>query len=57
MRASTGAQRKLMRLASREAWERWEWLKTLAIPEHALGWTLMVCPIAALIVACVGSKF
>ena len=40
-----------------KAWERKEWLKTLAIPEHALGWTLLVCPIAALIVAGVGSLF
>ena len=37
------------------AWERNVWLKTLAIPEHALGWTLLVCPAAALIVAGVGS--
>lgn len=40
-----------------KAWERREWLKTLAIPEHALGWTLLVCPVAALIVAGVGSLF
>ena len=39
------------------AWERGEWLKTLAIPEHGLGWTLLVCPIAALVVAGVGSLF
>lgn len=38
-----------------KAWERWEWLKTLAIPEHALGWTLLVCPIAGLAVAGIGS--
>ena len=40
-----------------KAWERKEWLKTLAIPEHALGWTFLVCPIAALAVAGVGSLF
>ena len=33
------------------AWERKEWLLKLAIPEHALGWTFLVCPIAGLIVA------
>ena len=34
-----------------KAWERREWLLKLAIPEHALGWTLLVCPIAGLAVA------
>ena len=34
-----------------KAWERWEWLKTLAIPEHGLGWTFLVCPLAGLAVA------
>ena len=34
-----------------KAWERREWLKTLAIPEHSLLWTLIVCPIAGLAVA------
>ena len=34
-----------------KAWDRWEWLKTLAIPEHGLLWTLIVCPIAGLAVA------
>ena len=34
-----------------KAWERKEWLLKLAIPEHALGWTFLVCPIAGLIVA------
>ena len=29
-----------------KAWECWEWLKTLAIPEHGLGWTFLVCPAA-----------
>lgn len=38
-----------------KAWERKEWLKTLAIPEHALGWTFLVCPMAAVIVAGVGA--
>lgn len=33
------------------AWERKEWLMKLAIPEHALGWTFLVCPIAGLVVA------
>ena len=34
-----------------KAWERKEWLKTLAIPEHGLGWTFLACPLAGLIVA------
>ena len=34
-----------------KTWERWEWLKTLAIPEHGLLWTLIVCPFAGLAVA------
>ena len=34
-----------------KAWERKEWLLKLAIPEHALGWTFLVCPIAGLTVA------
>jgi len=34
-----------------KAWERKEWLMKLAIPEHGLGWTLLVCPLAGLIVA------
>ena len=34
-----------------KAWERWEWMKTLAIPEHGLGWTFLVCPLAGLAVA------
>ena len=36
------------------AWEHKEWLIKLAIPEHALGWTFLVCPIAGLIVASIG---
>ncbi|MBQ8953861.1 MAG: hypothetical protein IJ048_07065 [Clostridia bacterium] len=51
-----GKVKHMIRGAERcKAWERWEWLKTLAIPEHALGWTLLACPTAALIVAGVGS--
>ena len=38
-----------------KAWERWEWLKTLAIPEHGLVWTFVVCPVAGLLVAGIGS--
>ena len=38
-----------------KAWERKEWLKKLAIPEHALGWTFLVCPIAGLLVAGIAS--
>lgn len=34
-----------------KAWERKEWLLKLAIPEHALVWTFLVCPIAGLVVA------
>lgn len=37
-----------------KAWERWEWLKTLAIPEYALGWTILACPTAGLAVAGIG---
>ena len=36
------------------AWERKEWLLKLAVPEHCLGWTFLVCPIAGLIVAGLG---
>ena len=38
-----------------KAWEVREWLLKLAIPEHALGWTFLVCPIAGLIVAGIGT--
>ena len=38
-----------------KAWGRWEWLKTLAIPEHGLVWTLLVCPIAGLAVTGIAS--
>ena len=38
-----------------KAWEVKEWLLKLAIPEHALGWTFLVCPIAGLIVAGIGT--
>ncbi len=37
-----------------KAWERKEWLLKLAIPEHCLGWTFLVCPIAGSIVAGIG---
>ena len=32
------------------AWETKEWMKTLEIPEHLIGWTFVVCPLAGLIV-------
>ena len=38
-----------------KAWAVKEWLLKLAIPEHALGWTFLVCPIAGLAVAGFGS--
>jgi len=34
-----------------KAWEVKEWLLKLAIPEHALGWTFLVCPIVGFAVA------
>ena len=37
------------------AWARREWLMKLAIPEHGLGWTLLACPMAGLIVAGLGA--
>ena len=40
-----------------KAWERREWMKTLAIPEHGLIWTFIVCPIAGLAVAGIASIF
>lgn len=40
-----------------KAWERKEWLWKLAIPEHALGWTFLVCPVAGLIVAGTATLF
>ena len=40
-----------------KAWERKEWLRKLAIPEHALGWTFLVCPVAGLIVAGTATLF
>ena len=40
-----------------KARERKEWLKTLAIPEHGLMWTLIACPIAGLAVAGIASIF
>ena len=38
-----------------KTWERKEWLLKLAIPEHALGWTFLVCPIAGIVVAGLGT--
>ena len=32
------------------AWETKEWMKTLAIPEHLIGWPFVVCPLVGLIV-------
>ena len=40
-----------------EAWKRKEWLLRLAIPEHVLGWTFLVCPAAGLIVAGIAGLF
>ena len=37
------------------AWAVREWLIRLAIPEHALGWTFFVCPLAGLTVAGIGT--
>ncbi len=37
-----------------KAWERKEWLLKLAIPEHYIMWTFLVCPIAGLITAGIG---
>ncbi len=37
-----------------KAWERKELLLKLAIPEHCLGWTFLVCPIEGSIVAGIG---
>ncbi len=37
-----------------KAWERKEWLLKLGIPEHAIAWPVILCPIAALIVAGIG---
>lgn len=34
-----------------KAWETKEWMKTLAIPEHLIGWPFMVCPLVGLIMA------
>lgn len=34
-----------------KAWETKEWMKTLAIPEHLIGWPLVVCPLVGFIVA------
>ena len=37
------------------AWQRKDWLLKLAIPEHGLGWTFLVCPAAGLLVAGIGA--
>ncbi len=37
-----------------KAWNRKEWLLKLAIPEHGIAWTILMCPIAGLIVAGIG---
>lgn len=34
-----------------KAWETKEWLTSLAIPEHGLGWTFIICPVVGLIVS------
>ncbi len=34
-----------------KAWETKEWMKTLAIPEHLIGWPFVVCPLVGFIVA------
>ena len=34
-----------------KAWERREWLLRLAIPEHGLVWTFIICPVAGLFAA------
>ena len=51
-----GKVRHMIKGAERcKAWERKEWLMKLAIPEHGLGWTLLACPTAGLIVAGLGA--
>ncbi len=37
-----------------KGWERKEWLTKLAIPEHGLVWTFVMCPLAGLCVAGIG---
>lgn len=37
------------------AWNTKEWMLTLAIPEHWLGWPLVVCPLVGFICAGVGT--
>ena len=37
-----------------EAWKRKEWLLKLAIPEHGLAWTFIMCPLAGFLVAGIG---
>ena len=38
-----------------KAWAVREWLLKLAIPEHALVWTFLVCPLAGFAVAGLGT--
>lgn len=38
-----------------KAWNTKEWLLTLAIPEHCLGWPLIICPLVGLICAGIGA--
>ena len=37
------------------SWQRKQWLMKLAIPEHGLVWPLLMCPLAGLLVAGLGS--
>ena len=37
------------------AWDRKEWMLKLAIPEHCVMWPLVMCPVAGLAVAGIGS--
>ncbi len=38
-----------------KAWNTREWMLTLAIPEHLLGWPLILCPLVGVICAGVGT--
>ena len=37
------------------AWDRKEWMLKFAIPEHCVMWPLVMCPVAGLVVAGIGS--
>lgn len=37
-----------------KAWRRKEWLLKLAIPEHGLAWTFIMCPLTGFMVAGIG---